>query len=216
HPGEEPLNKGLWDEVGSPWLYNTSLYEYLMVLDRDLAGTRAAYRVAFAELLRSGVTTICDLAVPTDDWLDVIASTGIRAFVAPMFRQARWVTENGHRLDYAWDLARGREGFERALKEIAAAARHPSGRLFGMIAPSQIDTCDEELLQDAHAEAVRLDIPFQTHAGQPLTEFHEMTRRHGLTPIGFMKNIGIRSERTSIGHGIFLVHHPSVSCPKTD
>ncbi|MQV99156.1 amidohydrolase family protein [Sinorhizobium medicae] len=216
HPGEEPLNKGLWDEVGSPWLYNTSLYEYLMVLDRDLAGTRAAYRVAFAELLRSGVTTICDLAVPTDDWLDVIASTGIRACVAPMFRQARWVTENGHRLDYAWDLARGREGFERALKEIAAAARHPSGRLFGMIAPSQIDTCDEELLQDAHAEAVRLDIPFQTHAGQSLTEFHEMTRRHGLTPIGFMKKIGILSERTIIGHGIFLDHHPWVRWPKTD
>ncbi|WP_323131249.1 amidohydrolase family protein [Sinorhizobium medicae] len=85
-----------------------------------------------------------------------------------------------------------------------------------MIAPSQIDTCDEELLQDAHAEAVRLDIPFQTHAGQSLTEFHEMTRRHGLTPIGFMKKIGILSERTIIGHGIFLDHHPWVRWPKTD
>ncbi len=216
HPGEEPLNKGLWDEVGSPGLYNTSLYEYLMVLDRDLDGTRAAYRIAFAELLKSGVTTICDLAVPTEGWLDLIASTGIRACVAPMFRQARWVTTNGHRLDYEWDLARGRKGFERALQEIAAAQAHPSGRLSGMMAPAQIDTCDEDLLRDAHDEAVRLDIPFQTHASQSLTEFHEMTRRHGLTPVGFMKKLGILTDRTIIGHGIFLDHHPWVHWPRTD
>ncbi len=216
HPGHEPGWKGMLEELGSPKLGQSSLYEFMPVFNVAPEYARHACRVAVSELLKSGVTTICDLAVPTEGWLDVIAATGIRACVAPMFRQARWVTDNGHRLDYAWDIARGREGFERALAEIAQAARHPSGRLFGMMAPSQIDTCDEELLRDAHAEAVSLDIPFQTHAGQSLTEFHEMTRRHGLTPIGFMKKIGILSDRTIIGHGIFLDHHPWVHWPKTD
>lgn len=214
HPGEEPLNKGLWDEVGSPKLYNTSLYEFLTILDRDLEGVRAAYKVAFAELLKSGVTTICDLGIPTDGWLDLIADTGIRAVVAPMFRSARWVT-NGHRLDYDWNPKAGRSGFERALREIDAAASHPSGRLSGMMAPSQIDTVEEDLLRDAFAEACRLDIPFQTHAAQSLTEFHEMTRRHGKTPVGWMKDIGILSERTIIGHAIFLDHHPWTRWEKT-
>src|SRR5260221_13179841 len=31
HPFAEPMNKGMWDEVGSPQLYNTSLYEHLTV-----------------------------------------------------------------------------------------------------------------------------------------------------------------------------------------
>ncbi|CAN7634422.1 amidohydrolase family protein [Brucella pseudogrignonensis] len=216
HPGEEPLNKGLWDEVGSPGFYNTSLYEYLTVLNRDAEGVQAAYRVALAELLKSGVTTICDLAVPTEGWLDLIASTGIRACVGPMFRQASWVTEDGHQLNYKWDEVHGRQGFDRALTEVALAEQHPSGRLSGMIAPAQIDTCNEELLRDAHAEAKRLDIPFQIHAAQSLTEFHEITRRHGLTPIGFMEQIGILTDHTIIGHGIFLDHHPWTRWVRTD
>jgi 5-methylthioadenosine/S-adenosylhomocysteine deaminase len=35
HPFSEPMNKGMWDEVGSPKLYNTSLYEYLPILNPD-------------------------------------------------------------------------------------------------------------------------------------------------------------------------------------
>src|SRR5206468_11595212 len=43
HLFSEPMNKGMWDEVGSQRLYNTSLYEYLPILRPDAEGTRAAY-----------------------------------------------------------------------------------------------------------------------------------------------------------------------------
>ena len=39
HPGSEPGNKGLTDEVGSPKLYNTSLYEYLWLFRADAEGS---------------------------------------------------------------------------------------------------------------------------------------------------------------------------------
>lgn len=216
HPSEEPLNKGLWDEVGSPKLYNTSLYEYLPVLDRDLEGARAAYGVAFAELLQSGVTTLCDLSVPTEGWLDVLASSGLRVVAAPMFRSGRWFTRNGHLVEYEFDEAAGRRAFDRALADIDAALAHPSGRLSAMMVPAQIDTCTPELLRDAYAEAERRDIPFQTHASQSLSEFHEMTRRHGMTPVEWMQDIGILGRRTIVGHGIFLDHHPWTHWPDTD
>lgn len=29
HPSSEPMNKGFLDEIGSPGLYNSSLYEYI-------------------------------------------------------------------------------------------------------------------------------------------------------------------------------------------
>src|SRR2546430_9575107 len=44
HPFAEPMNKGMWDEVGSPQLYNTSLYEHLTVLHPDAEIGRASCR----------------------------------------------------------------------------------------------------------------------------------------------------------------------------
>ena len=77
-----------------------------------------------------------------------------------------------------------------------------------MVAPSQIDTCSEDLLRDAHAFAEERRLPLQIHAAQSVAEFWEMIRRHGLTPIQWMEKIGLLNERTIIGHGIFLDHHP--------
>jgi hypothetical protein len=68
----------------------------------------AYIRVALAELLRSGVTTLVDLSVPHDGWLDALAESGIRACIAPMYRDARWLTRDGHSLEYEWDTRRGR------------------------------------------------------------------------------------------------------------
>src|SRR3977135_3060232 len=51
HPGSEAGNKGLTDEVGSPKLYNTSLYEYLWLFRADAEGIPHTNRMAWSELL---------------------------------------------------------------------------------------------------------------------------------------------------------------------
>ncbi|MDW8443525.1 MAG: hypothetical protein RML45_03825 [Acetobacteraceae bacterium] len=79
----------------------------------DEAGAKAAARVALAELALSGVTTVVDLSVAYDGWLDLLAESGLRAVVAPMVRSARWFTRNGHLVEYEWDEAAG----ERALAD---------------------------------------------------------------------------------------------------
>lgn len=208
HPTSEPLRKGLTDETRSPAFWHSSLYEFLTVFGNDAAGYMACVQVAMAELLMSGVTTVVDLSMPFDGWLDTLADSGIRACVAPMYRDARWFTKNGHLLEYEWDKANGRQGFERAMRTIELARQHPSGRLTGMVAPSQIDTCSPELLRDSYDHAQERNLPFQIHAAQSVNEFHEMVRRHGLTPIQWMKSIGVLGEHSIIGHGIFLDHHP--------
>ncbi len=38
HPSSEPMNKGFTDEVGTPGLYNSSLYEYLPIFRPDPGG----------------------------------------------------------------------------------------------------------------------------------------------------------------------------------
>ncbi|WP_342627047.1 amidohydrolase family protein [Nguyenibacter vanlangensis] len=209
HPATEPMNRGLFDELGSPGLYYSSLYEYMPVFRSDAASKPDCARVAYAEMLLSGVTTVVDLSTPWAGWLDVAAESGLRVCLAPMFRSASWTTTNGHTVTYSWDEAGGRRALAQALDLIDAAAAHGCGRLTGMVAPAQIDTCTAELLQDSFAAAARRGVPWQVHAAQSIVEFHEITRRHGVTPVQWLDRLGVLAPHSIVGHGIFLDDHPS-------
>ena len=209
HPSSEPMNKGFTDEVGSPGFYNSSLYEYLPIFRAEGEAVPACVRVALSELLLSGVTTVADLSMAHPGWLDILGESGMRVCVAPMFRSGRWYTKNGHVVEYDWNEAAGEKAMAEALSLVERAAQHESGRLFGMVVPAQIDTCTPELLRDSFAEAKARGTSWQIHAAQAVSEFHEITRRHGFTPIGWLHELGLLSERSIIGHGIFLDDHPS-------
>ena len=217
HPASEPLNKGWNDEIGSAKLYNSSLYEFMPIFRPDAEGVPAATTVAYAEALLSGVTTIADLSVAWDGWLDLAGRSGLRVVLAPMYRSGRWFTRNGHLVEYEWDEPAGERAMAAALSLLDRALAHPSGRLGGMVIPSQIDTCSTDLIRTSFAEAERRDLPFQIHAAQSVVEFHEITRRHGMTPVEWLGSLGVLSPRSIIGHGIFLDHHPGTGTwPKRD
>lgn len=209
HPSSEPLNKGFLDEIGSPGLYNSSLYEYMPIFRADAEAVPSCVRVALSELLLSGVTTLADLSMAHPGWLDLLAEAGMRVCVAPMFRSARWFTKNGHVVEYEWDEKAGEKAMEEALRLIERAEQHECGRLFGMVVPAQIDTCSAGLLKESRQEANKRGLSWQVHAAQSVVEFHEITRRHGVTPIGWLDSMGLLGERAIIGHGIFLDDHPS-------
>ena len=207
HPTSESMLKGLTDEAGSPKLYNSSLYEYLFLFQNDAAGTRAASEVSFCELLMSGVTTLCDLSLEHEGWLDTLGESGLRVYAAPMFRSGRWRTGDGHSVSYEWNEPAGRKAMESALRLIDRAQQHPSGRLSGMVCPAQIDTCTPDLISDAANVARERGLPFQIHAAQSVVEFHEIMHRHGKTPIEWLQALGALGPNALIGHGIFLDHH---------
>ena len=209
HPSSEPMNKGFTDEVGSPGLYNSSLYEYLPIFRPDAEAVPSCVRVALSELLLSGVTTVADLSMAHPGWLDLLAESGMRVCVAPMFRSARWYTKNGHLVEYEWSETAGEKAMEEALRLVERAEQHECGRLFGMVVPAQIDTVAPGLLKESSQEARARGLSWQIHAAQSVVEFHEITRRHGLTPIGWLDSLGVLNDRAIIGHGIFLDHHPS-------
>jgi len=208
HPSSEPLNKGFLDELGSPGLYNSSLYEFMPILRADAAAVPDCVRVAYSELMLSGVTTVADLSVAHPAWLDLAAESGLRVCLAPMFRSARWFTRNGHAVEYEWDEAAGKKAMTAALDLVERARQHPSGRLFGMVCPAQIDTCAADLIRDSYAEAKARNLPWQIHAAQSIVEFQEITRRHGVTPIQWLQSLGVLGPTSIVGHGIFLDDHP--------
>ena len=216
HPSSEAMNKGMLDEMGSPRLGMSSLYEFMPLFRPDDDGREACVAVTYAELLKSGVTTLVDLSVAWEGWVETFAASGLRGVVAPMYRSARWYTDNGHVVEYDWDEAAGRAAMEQAVTTVDAAIAHPSGRLSGMIAPSQIDTCTPDLIVDSFALAQERGLPFQIHAAQSVVEFNEITRRHGMTPFEWLDDLGVLKPGAIIGHGIFLNDYDHVFWPEAD
>jgi cytosine/adenosine deaminase-related metal-dependent hydrolase len=207
HPTTEPGYKGIREEHGVPEMYMSGLYERAVAFQLDEAGRRAAAEVAYSEMLASGVTSVADLSVGFDGWIDLLGRSGLRAFVAPGYASARWHLDNRHELKFRWDEAAGRAAFERALGLIAAAEKHPSGRLSGVVYPMQIDTCSETLLRDSVAVARETRRPLTIHAAQSVLEFQLMVQRHGRTPIQWAADIGLLTPHTFLGHALFLDQH---------
>lgn len=220
HLLSENLGRGVTEEIGNPALYMSAVADPKPVflpghsMDRGAApaeAMRAATRMAVRELLSSGTTTVADLAIPYEGWLDTLAETGIRVVAAPMYRSAAWVARTGHSVEYAWDEAAGRRAFEAAVEAMEAVVGHPSGRLSAMVAPAQVDTCSAELLRDSLALAEARDWPLTLHAAQCVWDMLEMTRRHGRTPIQWLADLGLLTPRMILGHAIFLDHHSWVT-----
>ncbi len=213
HPTSEPGNKGLLEELGSPRLGMSSLYEFMPIFRLPPDAATASTQVALSEMLKSGVTTYVDISASRPNWADEVAATGIRAVLAPAFRSASWSTGDSKTVAYHWDEPAGKKGLQAAVDLVRRANQHPSGRVSAMLAPSQLDTCTPDLMKDAKAAAGDLGVPFQIHAAQSVVEFQEITRRHGLTPIEFLDSLGLLGPDLIIGHGIFLNDHPWIHWP---
>jgi cytosine/adenosine deaminase-related metal-dependent hydrolase len=207
HPTTEPGFKGIREEHGVPAMYMTGLYERSAAFALDTDGRRAAAEVAYSELLASGVTSVADLSVPFDGWIDLLGRSGLRGFVAPGYASARWYLDSLHEVKFRWDERAGRAAFDAALALMAAAEKHPSGRLSGVVYPMQVDTCSEGLLRDSVAVARQTRRPLTIHAAQSVMEFHLMVQRHGVSPIQWAADIGVLTPRTFLGHAMFLDEH---------
>ena len=208
HPEHEPLYRGVREEHGLRNMHMTGLYERSQAFSAPDDEARAASaEFAYCELLLSGVTSLVDISAPWDGWIEVCAKSGMRSFLAPGYASARWRLANDFDLQYAWDEARGHEGFTTALALIDGAARHQSGRLSGVVSPMQIDTCTADLLRDSRDAARDRGLPFTVHIAQSVSEVREMIRRHGKTPIQWAYEIGILGPDTILGHALFLDTH---------
>jgi len=208
HPTNQPVTRGIREEIANPALYMTALYDRTGLWRADQDALHYGATVAYGELLQSGVSTVVDYAARVPDgWLDLMAESGLRVVAAPSFRDASWSVIGGSRVEYVWAPEEGERQFEAALALVDAAQAHPCGRLSGMIAPGQVDTCREETFRDAVAAAAQRNIALQTHAGQTVPEFHEMVRRTGRTPVQWLHDIGALGRRSILAHCLFIDEH---------
>jgi 5-methylthioadenosine/S-adenosylhomocysteine deaminase len=208
HSSSAAKTKGCWEELGSPRIYMSTLFEYQGLMGGSPSDNHTLARYAAAEFLRSGCTTVVDIHAEYEGWAETLLATGMRAYLAPMFSSARYANSNGYSMEYNWDVAAGEKGLASAINLIEAVGRDTSGRLGAIMSPGQVDTCTPELLRMSAQEADRLGVPRTIHASQSVHEFREIVNRHGLSSMEFLDSVGFLSPTTIIGHGIFIDDHP--------
>src|SRR3546814_11985342 len=105
-------------------MYMSGLYERSGAFDTSSRQLRqSSLEVALCELLKSGVTSLCDISPIFDGWDDIFRKAGMWGFLAPGFTSARWKLENDHELGCNWrhDKAQGQmdraPDFKKALRE---------------------------------------------------------------------------------------------------
>ncbi|WP_421996349.1 amidohydrolase family protein [Reyranella sp.] len=210
HPSTEPGYRGVREDHGVPEQQMTGLIERLQAFRLGDDGRTAAAELAYAEMLRAGTTTACDVTVPFEGWLDTMVRSGMRFYAAPTFASARWGMSAPQTVTWKWDEPGGFAAFERAKSVMAEAESHNSGRLAAMVFPAQIDTVTPELFAAGRRHADETGRPFSTHIGQSVVEVREMIRRHGVTPVQWAAAQGLMKPGTVLAHCILLDDHPQI------
>ena len=206
HLYESPLDKSFVEDRGNRQFYLSGLFEFLPV--RSAAADDDAFRacIAFsmAELLRTGTTTVMEIGSFGDDVADQAEAAGLRAYIGQGYRSGRWYTDDGKAVKYEWDEAAGERGLANGIAFVEKIDGRADGRIKGFLTPSQVDTCTEDLLRKSRDAATELGVPLALHASQSVNEFQEMTRRHGKSPIEWLRDIGFLGPDVILGHAILL------------
>src|SRR5262249_10192321 len=81
------------------------------------------------------------------------------------------------------------------------------GRVRGLLAPREVETCSLDLLRATRKAADALRLPIVTHAAYNVIEFYEIVREHRMTPVELMESVGLLGPDLTIGHGNLVADH---------
>jgi 5-methylthioadenosine/S-adenosylhomocysteine deaminase len=160
---------------------------------------RASTRLAVAELLRTGTTSVLTMETvhDTEAVLETLAETGIRATVGKCLMDA--APDAPPRLQE--DRVRGLEASLALHKQWHGAA---NGRLRTALAPRFAVSCSRELLEGVAAEAARLGVLIHTHASENRDEVALVRSRTGLANVDYLAQTGLATERLCTAHCVWV------------
>jgi 5-methylthioadenosine/S-adenosylhomocysteine deaminase len=212
HIAYNPLGKSFLEDRGVPQFYYSPLYEDLsfQVLAQDDEADRACVEYSVVELLRTGVTCVIELQCSLCDrpTIDIAAEEvqriGSRIYLAPQYNSARWYSPDGNSVQFKWREDDGRSGLEEACNIVKKWDGAANGRIRGMLAPAHSVDCSEGLLRETRRMAKELNVPITIHASEAVIEFQEILRRHGKTPIAWLRDIDFLGPEVILAHAIHI------------
>ncbi|MFL6281145.1 MAG: 5'-deoxyadenosine deaminase [Vicinamibacterales bacterium] len=164
------------------------------------ATLRASARLAVAELLLSGTTTVLTMETvhDTDVVFETLAETGIRATVGKCMMDAS--SDAPPRL---------REETQRSIDESVALGKRwdgaANGRLHAVFAPRFAVSCSRELLESVAALSSRDRTIVHTHASESRDEIEEVRRLSGgFSNLEYLADTGLATPQLCAAHCVWV------------
>jgi 5-methylthioadenosine/S-adenosylhomocysteine deaminase len=152
---------------------------------------RWASRLGVAELLRSGVTTLCDMYFYENEVATVVDELGMRGVLA-----------NAH-FDVTTATNTDRERSLAEAEQFVARWRGHS-RIVPALGPHAPYTVSPELYRRLHALAERLDTLVVTHLAETQEEDSNIRRLYGRSPVRHLANLGLVDARLVAAHCVWV------------
>lgn len=183
-----------------------------------LESFRVGGKFSLLQAIKNGSTTIQIYgggAEGGDEFVEMVGEElGLRAYLAPSFRNVNFYYEDTGALRYVWADDIGDKGLAQAIDFIKKHQGRCNGRIQGMLYPRQTDTCTPELLKKTKEAARDLGVGIQIHAAMNMIEFHQIELKYGTTPIGFLDRLGFLGPEVILGHCVLLNGHSWTSLPR--
>jgi 5-methylthioadenosine/S-adenosylhomocysteine deaminase len=147
-------------------------------------------RLGAAELIRSGVTTCCDMYFYEDSVAEAVEEVGLRAILAQGLVEA-----GSSAADVELKVADAQRFVERW---------RGHGSIVPAIGPHAPYTVSPDLFRRLHALAERLGVPLLTHLAETKGEVADITARYGRTPVRHLAHLGVLTDRLIAAHCVWV------------
>lgn len=195
----QSLLKGFCDDADFFTWRDQALYRYSAIMSREDLYNGALF--AFGEMLKSGITTVCDFFYINDQGnenaetiIQAAQDIGIRLVMA--------------RTLYDWEGAptRYRDTLQQAITNTEALieAYRDNSLIAVLPAPHSLHGASVELIEAGAAIARKYGIPFHMHIAEGQYERQMMEERHGMSPIRYLNHLGVLDERLVGIHCVWL------------
>lgn len=170
------------------------LYEHIFPVEARFAtpeNVRTGTHLAIAEMLLSGTTCFNDTYYFVDEMAEVVEVNGIRAVLAESI------------IDFpAPNSPTPADGIAHTLDLIARWKNHPLVNI-GTAAHTPF-TASADTIVKARQMAADHDLIFNIHVAETSWEIEESLKKHGVSPVKYLLNLGVLDQRTIASHCIHL------------
>ncbi len=165
----------------------------------DEASVRACVRLGLGELLTTGTTTILDMG--TTRWGDVVAEELVRSGIRARFGQAMMDTGDGVPADL---IENTRASLDASAGLVKRWSKAGAGRIGYAYAPRFALSCTRELLEAVGMLAKMSETLVHIHSNESAEERAAVQGVTGMSPIGYLAQVGIATPHTVIAHGVHI------------
>jgi 5-methylthioadenosine/S-adenosylhomocysteine deaminase len=193
----QTMFRGLAEDLGLlDWLRR---FIWPLEAAHDEASVRACVRLGLGELITTGTTTILDMG--TTRWGDVVAEELVRSGIRARFGQAMMDTGEHVPADLVENTRSSLDASADLLKRWNKAG---AGRIGYAYAPRFALSCTRELLEAVGMLAKMSETLVHTHSSESVEERSAVQGVTGMSPIGYLAQVGIATPRTVIAHGVHI------------